>query len=63
MFILNFGLDDDMVPNIFKEMEIAEDSDGFDSCEEIPEVKEQKKTGNPFTDFNIDIQGIEDEDD
>jgi hypothetical protein len=44
-----------MVPEIFKVMEIAEDSEGFDSCEEIPEVKDQRRTGNPFTDFNIDI--------
>jgi hypothetical protein len=32
--------DDDMVPAIFKEQEMAEDSDAFDSCEDIPEVKE-----------------------
>lgn len=52
-----------MVPAIFKEMEIGEDSDAFDSCEEIPEIKEQKRTGNPFSDFNLDIQEIEDPDD
>ena len=33
-------LDDDMVPAIYKDMELAEDSEGFDSCEEIPEVRE-----------------------
>lgn len=52
-----------MVPAIFKEQDAAEDSDAFDSCEEIPETKEQKRTGNPFNDFNLDIQEIKDPDD
>jgi hypothetical protein len=34
-----------MVPEIFKEMEEADNSDGFESCEEDQEVK---RTGNPF---------------
>jgi hypothetical protein len=27
--------DEEMVPAIFKDMDLAENSDGFDSCEEI----------------------------
>jgi hypothetical protein len=49
-------IDEDMVPAIFKEeMDEAENSDGFDSCEEIESPIKQRRTGNPFTDFNLDI--------
>ena len=56
-----------MVPEIFKGMEEAENSDGFDSCEEAKsehaaEKKSLKRTGNPFSDFNIEILDIKDED-
>ena len=40
-------------------MEKAEDSDGFDSCEELDDPSH--RTGNPFKDFALDIQDIKDE--
>lgn len=48
-------------------MEEAENSEGFDSCEEIKSDQqdtspEPKRSGNPFLDFNIDILAIQDED-
>lgn len=43
-----------MVPEIFKGMEEAENSDGFDSFEE-EKNEHSKKSGNPFLDFNIEI--------
>lgn len=49
-----------MVPAIFKDMDLAENSDGFDSCEEIEFPVKQKRTGNPFSDFNLDLEQIED---
>jgi hypothetical protein len=56
-----------MVPAIFKRMEAAEDSDGFDSCEEDENIGTEglqalKRTGNPFTDFNVDILAVEERD-
>ena len=56
-----------MVPIIFSEMEEAENSDGFDSCEETEAIKKDnaqtlKRNGNPFHDFNIDILEVEQED-
>lgn len=51
--------DENMVPEIFKEMEEADNSDGFESCEDDPV---QKITGNPFQDFSIDIKEVNDED-
>lgn len=50
-----------MVPAIFSQMEQAEDSDGFDSCEEEIADDPYKRTGNPFKDFALDIKDIEDE--
>ena len=54
-----------MIPAIFKnEMEEAENSDGFDSCEEVDEKNEDntpKRTGNPFKDFELDIKEVKDE--
>ena len=56
-----------MVPAIFQDMEEAENSEGFDSCEEIKSDQqdaspgEQKRSGNPFQDFNIDILAVPDE--
>jgi hypothetical protein len=37
-----------MIPAIFQEMDEAEDSDDFDSCEEIAENDPSRRTGNPF---------------
>lgn len=55
-----------MIPSIFKEMQKAEDSDSFDSCNEDDETesleKKPKLTGNPFLDFNQEIIDIENED-
>lgn len=57
-----------MVPEIFKGMEEADNSDGFDSCEEAKsehaeteQKRSLKKCGNPFQDFNIDILDVKDE--
>lgn len=41
-----------MVPSIFVEMEKAENSDGFDSCDDQTEKEADSLTGNPFQDFN-----------
>ena len=49
-----------MVPAIFQMMEQADDSEGFDSCED-EQIDSSKKTGNPFLDFNQEIEDIEDE--
>ena len=49
-----------MVPAIFSQMEKAEDSDGFDSCDELSDDP-NKRTGNHFQDFAQDIKDIEDE--
>ena len=46
-----------MVPAIYTQMEQAEDSDGFDSCEELSEDP-NRRTGNPFKDFALDIKDI-----
>lgn len=48
-----------MVPAIFSQMEQAEDSDGFDSCEE--DLTDNGRSGNPFKDFALEIKDIEDE--
>lgn len=45
-----------MVPAIFKQMERAEDSDGFESCED--EKEEAKVSGNPFKDFAGQIKEV-----
>lgn len=52
-----------MVPAIFKEMEEADNSDGFDSCEEAKSEKSGEKVekSNPFQDFNVEILEIKDE--
>jgi hypothetical protein len=42
-------------------MEKADDSDGFDSCEEINEIDPNKRTGNPFQDFALDLKEIPDQ--
>ena len=57
-------LEENVVPAIFNEMEEAENSDGFDSCEEHDEDQDSgtpKRTGNPFKDFELDIKEVEDE--
>jgi len=43
-------------------MEVADDSDGFESCEEGEEDQAPKKTGNPFTDFAEEIKEVEEQD-
>ena len=55
-------IEENMVPAIFQEMEKAEDSEGFDSCDDEEQPSESKRTGNPFQDFNLDIATIEKED-
>ena len=47
--------EDNVIPAIFQQMEKADDSDGFESCEETLEA-----TGNPFQDFKKQIQDVED---
>lgn len=37
-----------MVPSIFVEMEKADNSDGFDSCDDQTEKEADSLTGNPF---------------
>lgn len=47
-----------MVPAIFQKMEKAEDSDGFDSCEEEFDAQVSDPLsiqGNPFKDFEVEI--------
>ena len=48
-----------MVPAIFSQMEQASDSEDLDSCEE---EELDKRTGNSFQDFALDLQDIPDED-
>ena len=56
-----------MVPAIFKEMEEADNSDGFDSCEDIDDSEKpilslskeiKARTGNPFKDFHLDLEEV-----
>jgi hypothetical protein len=53
-----------MVPAIFQNMEEAENSDGFDSCEDFDESKRTEskeiktRTGNPFQDFHLDLEEV-----
>ena len=50
-----------MVPSIFLQMEKADNSDGFDSCEDNAQKDSEGLSGNPFQDFNQQILEIEDE--
>ena len=40
--------EENVIPAMFQQMEKAEDSEGFDSCEEGTEQKAGQLTGNPF---------------
>lgn len=49
--------EENVIPAIFQQMERAEDSEGFDSCEEASDTA----NANPFQDFNRQINEVDDE--